>query len=175
MPNMPPMKTPEQAIAERNVRINVRVDWAEGHQFVNTLHGEMKARVRLAGQLLRDKVVVNISRPVRKVRGRSRSGRTRTYVDPTSRSKPGEFPKADTTRLMKSIFARKLHKGYGVMVGTPVIYGLYLELYMNRSFLRRTLKEFSPQLRRVLTKPLVGKSMGTAVAFGVMNPEGEGL
>jgi len=164
---------PQQAIAQRNIRINTRVDWAEAKQFSNTLHGEMKARVRLAGQLLRDKVVVNISRPVRKVPGvRGRDGRRRTWVDPTSRSKPGEFPKADTTRLMKSIFAKKILKGYGVQVGTPVTYGLFLELFMDRSFLRRTIKEFAPQLRRVLTKPLAARSSGTSVAFAVLNQDG---
>ncbi len=95
-------------------------------------------RVRVAGQFLRDAVVVNLSRPVRKYTG-PRSGRVQ--VDPESRSKEGEFPRADSTRLIKNVF----HKHYPDIatsrVGTNLLYGIVLETGLDRSFLRRTLRE----------------------------------
>lgn len=144
------MATPQQQAAgkaKRLVRFSNRVQWFD-QQVAQGLTLTVRARVTLAVQLLRDKVVINISDPVSKYRAR---GRTR--VDPNSRSKPGEFPKADTTRLMKDIFWRVDDRGKEIVgiVGTTLDYGLILETKMQRSFLVRTLNEMRGQLTHILT------------------------
>jgi hypothetical protein len=107
-------------------------------------------RVRLATEFLKNKVVLNISIPVE--RGIGRGGR----VVVTKRSKAGEFPRAETTQLMKTIFrdtrsGRGWAEGY---CGTPIDYGVRLELKMNRSFLVRTLREEIGTVRRILLGPI---------------------
>ena len=107
-------------------------------------------RVRIAGQFLHDKVKVNLSRPVRKITSRVTK---RVTVDRNSRSKPGEFPRADTTRLMKDVFHvhdndNPLHPSS--KIGTTLKYGLLLEVAMNRSFLRRTLNELRSRILQIL-------------------------
>jgi len=111
----------------------------------------MKQRVKLATHLLQDKVVRNISRPVTKTTG-PRGGRRIT-----DRSKAGEFPKADTTQLMKSIFSEVRETGPGYFdgfVGTTLDYGAILEVRMNRSFLVKTLNEELGKVRRILSGPM---------------------
>jgi hypothetical protein len=116
------------------------------------------ARVRLAGQFLLDKTRVNISRPVRKER-RSRvvfdasnmAAKRKTYTAVTERSKPGEFPRADTTMLMKTLFHTHDAQLMVSRVGTPLKYGLILETRMNRSFLRRTWQEIRQQAVLLIT------------------------
>lgn len=134
--------------AARMQRHTIRVEWFAKRVEAGTVK-TMGARLKMAGQLLRDRIVINLSRPVRKIRS---GGRTR--VDPTSRSKPGEFPRADTTRLMKDIFWKETEVDKEVAVGTTLDYGLFLETRMGRSFLVRTTKEMEPDLKRILGKPL---------------------
>lgn len=113
----------------------------------------VQQRVKLATNFLRDRVVINLSKPVRKYT----SQRGRVAVDPRSRSRPGEFPRADTTLLMKSIFAEVKDNGDGTydgFVGTPIDYGLTLELKMDRSFLVRTLREESGNIKKIVTGPI---------------------
>jgi hypothetical protein len=120
----------------------------------------LRNRVRLATEFLRSQVVRNISRPVIKTRG-VRSGR----IVVTGRSKPGEFPKADTTQLMKSIFGNVRSGGVAVwegIVGTPIDYGLYLEVSMNRSFLVRTLLAEQSKIIRLLTGPITATTVAEA-------------
>jgi len=110
----------------------------------------VRQRVSLASEFVRNEVVKNISRPVTKslVNG---------VVRVSNRSKPGEFPKADTTNLMKSIFQTTFSPSPGVydgVIGTPVDYGVTLELQMNRSFLRRTLNENRQRLVKLLSGPI---------------------
>lgn len=121
------------------------IKW-NGTQVERNIRIGLRTRIKLAAQLLRDRVVVNISRPVTKYV--SVSGRTR--VDSASRSREGEFPKADTTRLMKDIFWRMEDQGESAIVGTTLDYGLLLEVKMQRSFLRRTLLEQQPMIRTIL-------------------------
>jgi len=132
--------------AERQVRI----EW-----FIKEVCGkvamEMRQRVTLATHLLKDRVVRNISTPVLKGIG-PRGGRV-----VTGRSRPGEFPHAETTQLLKTIFedvkevAPGAFEGY---VGTPLSYGLILETRMNRSFLVRTLYESAADIRAILSGPV---------------------
>lgn len=138
----------EQRRLMRHVRIDTRVDYYE-KELTKGVKATMSTRVRVAAQLLRDKTVANISKPVRKL-GRGR-------VDPNSRSKEGEFPRADTTRLMKDIFVKTDKGGKYAQVGTTLKYGLLLETKMQRSFLRRTFNEFRPQLARILGTNVGGR------------------
>jgi len=118
----------------------------------NRIAMTMVQRVRLATEHLKSRVVQNISRPVTKSEG-VRSGR----VVVSDRSKPGEFPKADTTRLRKDIFGdvRKTSRGItDGMVGTTLDYGLILETKMDRSFLVKTLNQERGNIVRMLTGPI---------------------
>lgn len=134
-----------RAAFRRRESTAAKVEWY-GQQVERGITMGMRTRLNLAAQLLKDQVKVNISRPVHKYAG-SRSGTIQ--VDPDSRSKPGEYPKQETSRLMNSIF-HKVVNDHEAIVGTPLGYGLLLETRMDRSFLRRTLREQMPQIRRIL-------------------------
>lgn len=128
----------------------VRIEW-----FIKEVTGKvamhMKQRVKLATQLLKDQVVLNISTPVTKGKG-PRGG----YVV-TGRSKPGEYPHAETTQLMKTVFSnvREVQQGmFEGYVGTPLDYGLILETKLKRSFLTRTLREQGGRIKAILTGPV---------------------
>ena len=132
-------------------RADVRLQW-----FINDVLDKvnlpLKQRTMLATEVLRRTVVQNISRPVTKAKSK-RTGR----IVVSDRSKPGEFPKADTTLLMKTIFGETRNVSEGVYdgyVGTPIDYGLRLELHMDRSFLRRTFNDMLPTITRILTGPI---------------------
>ena len=127
----------------------VRVDWfIRGMQ--KNVNLTMKQRVKVAVAFLKDRVVRNISRAVTKGTG-PRGGRV-----VTGRSQPGEFPKADTTQLMKSIFGdvRIVAGNVDGFVGTPLDYGLILETKLDRSFLQRTLREERQRITSILTRPI---------------------
>jgi len=134
--------------ARRQGASDASIKWF-GEQVKRDIRIGIKARVGWAAQTLRDKVVVNINDPVRRFTG-PRSGRVQ--VDKESRSKPGQFPKADTTRLRTDIFwQRELGARPSAIVGTTLSYGLRLEVHMNRSFLRRTMNDFLPKIKQILT------------------------
>ena len=134
----------------------VRTEWLI-EQVSTFIKMKVKARVRLAAEYVKNRVIVNISRPVTKTVVARPSGKrwiTETLV--SNRSRPGEFPKADTTLLMKTIFTDYAQTGsvYDGFIGTPLQYGLELELVMNRSFLLRTFYEEYGTIRRILTGPI---------------------
>ncbi len=110
----------------------------------------MQQRIKIATEHVKTKMVKNISRPVTIGVG-ARGGRV-----VINRSKPGEFPKADTKQLMRTIFSdiSKDRRGWFGIVGTPLDYGLILETKMDRGFLRRTLQEESGKVKRILTGPI---------------------
>lgn len=131
--------------AARAGKRSVEIEW-----FINEVSDKieltMNQRVRIATELVKTKVVQNISRPVTKIGRRV-----------TDRSKPGEFPKADTTQLMKSIFSQVKKTAKGIwdgFIGTPLDYGLILETRRERSFLKRTLDEELPKVKRILSGPV---------------------
>lgn len=132
------------ARGRRSSRTGVNIEW-----FINDVQKRtdltVHQRVLIAMEYLRDKVVKNISIPVTK---EVVNGITRV----TERSKPGEFPRADTTLLRKTIVSDvvKTDKGFNGYIITPIDYGLTLEIEMDRSFLRRTLVEEMPVLERIL-------------------------
>ena len=149
------MASREAMLAARDrriVRFNARLQWY-GERVAGNINVGMQARIKAATNLLRDKVVINISIPVVKEKSR----RTRKIVV-TERSQPGEFPRADTTRLMKDIYAEmRTDESTGTIVtgrvGTTLDYGLWLETRMQRSFLRRTFQEMAPDLALILASP----------------------
>lgn len=166
------IKSPAVLAAEQRRIQRAEVDAARTEWFINEacqqVNLSLKKRMRVAVAYLQSKIVVNISRPVtktltsRKVKstnpetGRSTTKTVNTVVI-SDRSKPGEFPKADTTLLMKTIFNEVVEPQIGIIdgyVGTPLEYGLHLELYKDRSFLRRTFNEELPKITAVLTGPI---------------------
>lgn len=109
----------------------------------------LERRMQVTVEYLRSKVVKNISKPVDIVVG-PKGGKN------IVRSKPGEFPRADTTMLMKTVFGdvKKTKTGVSGYLGTPMSYGPTLELEMERQFLTRTLYEEKPTVVRLLTGPI---------------------
>lgn len=138
------------ALSARQGRQDVKLRWFQREMERNTRKA-LSPRIRLACQILRDRVVSNISVPVVKVRKKltrgPRVGQTVTVV--VERSKPGEYPRADTTQLMKTTFWEMRDELTGI-VGTPLDYGVVLETKMDRSWLRRTLNEQEGTLRRII-------------------------
>lgn len=143
-------------IAARRRRITkvsgraVRFEWLI-EEVSTTIVLTMRQRVAFATHFLKDQVVRNISISVIKGKG-PRGGRVIT-----GRSRPGEFPRADTKQLMKTIFEdiREVFPGtFDGYVATPLDYGLILETRMNRSFLVRSYNELLTDIRRILTGPI---------------------
>ena len=165
MPSIDAIEAARQRRVERSGAVSVRTEWFL-KEVSEKIAMTMRQRVKLATAYLQSRVVLNLSKPVVKQQytrivkdpttGR-RKRVSRVVVDPKSRSKPGEFPRADTTLLMKSIFNvyqephKNQHEGY---VGTPLDYGLRLEMKMNRSFLLRTFNEEREKLSAILNGPI---------------------
>jgi predicted Rdx family selenoprotein len=166
------IKSPAVLAAEQRRIQRAAVDSARTEWFINEacqqVNLSLKKRIKVAVAFLQSKIVVNISRPVTKTltsrkvtsinpdTGRKRT-RTIHEVQISNRSKPGEFPKADTTLLLKTIFSVVVEPQTGIIdgfVGTPLEYGLHLELYKDRSFLRRTFNEEVSRIIKVLTGPI---------------------
>jgi HK97 gp10 family phage protein len=92
--------------------------------------------------VLQSKIITNISTPSR----------------PT-RSRPSQFPHADSGKLRQSIVlipARAESRVIRARVGTPLLYAKFLEVgtrkMLPRPFLRRTLRESLPELRRIFSE-----------------------
>jgi len=118
---------------------STRMEWY-GQEVVNKINASLHARIMLATNLTRDRVVRNISRPGTK----------------TDRSKPGEYPKLQTGNLQKSIFAETKQVAGGIegYVGTPVSYGFILEERKNRKFLKDSLEEMQSTIKSIVTKKI---------------------
>ncbi len=125
--------------------ISTKVKW-NGPHVQRSIRKGMGLRIKLAAEAVKNQTKRNIRRPVQKIKG-PRSGRVQ--VVPSSRSKAGEFPKQDTTRLWKDIYSEKRGEMEAI-IGTTLDYGLILETRMDRSFLKRTLIEMRPSVNRIL-------------------------
>jgi len=142
-PNAAVLAARSKTIA-RAGRESARTQWFVD-EVSNKIALTVKNRVRLATKFVETKVIKNISIAVE---------RTATGV---IRSKPGEFPRADTVQLLKTIFTDFKKVGPGIFdgfVGSPLDYSLRLELKMNRSFLKRTLREEKPTVIAIITGPI---------------------
>lgn len=138
--------------AEKDARIEWNID-----NVASKVAMTMKQRIVLATGYVHQKVVSNISQPVVKAKRKGRDGKMKTVV--VERSKPGEFPRADTSQLMRTIFkeVREIRPGvFEGYIGTPLEYGAILELSkrLDRSFLVRTLNEQQGRVRKILTGPM---------------------
>lgn len=149
----------KQRRADKAAKAHARDQWFIEQAVANTKL-TVRQRMEIATEYLRTKVVKNISVPViktvvsvgkqpRNEQGHFQARRRITRV--SGRSKPGEFPRADTTLLMKSIIGtvEEDNGGFVGYVGTPVSYGVILEMKMDRSFLVRTLHEEKENLRKI--------------------------
>lgn len=128
-----------------------RIQWAID-KVLHDVNVTLFARVKLATNLVRDRVVSNIGKPVTITRG-PRGGRV-----VTNRSRKGEYPRLETGRLRNSIFTdtRVLRKGLiDGYIGTDLDYGLILEMRMERLFLQRSLEEMTPIVRTLITRRIV--------------------
>lgn len=124
----------------------IRIDWFV-EDVVAKIESSMESRVVIATELLRSQTVKNISKPVRKGTG-PKGGKIIG-----DRSKPGEFPRADTGQLMRTLLTdvREVRDGvFEGSVSTPLDYGVILEVRKKRSFLRRTLNEELPRIKAIL-------------------------
>lgn len=139
--------TPAVAAAYERRKAAADVRAGKTEWFINDVVGDanltMQQRVMIATEYLKTRIVKNISKPV---------GRIGKRV--VERSKPGEFPRAETTQLIKTTFTdyafddnEGRYEGY---VGTPLNYGLILETRMDRSFLVRTFNEELLVVKKVL-------------------------
>lgn len=126
---------------------NVRIEWFI-RQFQRRLDLTMTQRVKVAVRFVETRVVKNLSKPVTKGVG-PRGGRV-----VKDRSQGGEFPRADTTQLLKRVFSGVDIVGNQIrgFVGVPLDYGVILETQMDRPFLQRTLREERSRVRRLLTR-----------------------
>ena len=128
----------------------VRWEWFTKN-VVNKVNLTMNERVKIATELLKSKITQNLSTAVTVGVG-PKGGRV-----VTNRSKPGEYPHAETATLLRGIFSvvqQNIDGSSEGFVGTPHDYGLILETKLNRSFLVRTLNEEANNLGLVLTAPM---------------------
>ena len=125
--------------------ISTKVKW-NGPHVQKSIRVGMTKRINLAAQMTRDQVVRNVRRPVSKFKG-PRSGRVQ--VDPSSRSKAGEYPKLDTGRLSKDIYWEK-RGSMEAIIGYTLDYALVLEAKRDRKLLRATLEQMRPAIDRIL-------------------------
>ena len=142
------LKAIENARQRTATRAGLKVARTEWYinQVCDKVSKTLSKRMKVATELVRSKTVVNISIAV----GRGPDGGV------IQRSKPGEFPRAETTQLMRTLFTGHESTKSRVIgyVGTPLDYGIKLELELNRKFLSRTLFEQLDNITRILTGPI---------------------
>jgi hypothetical protein len=68
------------------------------------------------------------------------------------RSKPGESPYKQTGQLSQSIAIERRPETLTARIGPGVMYGSYLELGMNRPFIRLSLTNKTNDVRRILSQ-----------------------
>ncbi len=149
------MASPSAAVAAARGRrggADVQFRWRID-QVVNTVNLSMEKRVKLATAIIFDRIQKNINVPVVKSAG----GRV------VERSKPGEYPRVETSQLKKTLLTDVEQTSPGVwwgFIGTPLDYGLFLESdkiaprIKGRSYLVRTLNEERELVKTILTAPI---------------------
>ncbi len=106
----------------------------------------MRQRMGIVTGFLKNKTILNIKKPVTRVAGI------------VTRSVEGEFPRADTTQLMRTLISEVVTVSPGIVdgfVGSPLDYSLILEQRLDRRFLSRTLEEELQSVKKIL----VGKEI----------------
>ena len=127
------------------ITINTSVQWY-GKFVFSRVNLEIGRRVIITTGLLKKSILFNISIPVDILPNGAKV-----------RSLSGEFPRRDFGPLMNTMLSGVsqirlgVHEGY---VGTPLDYGVRLELHMNRSFLLRTFYQKLGVIQTMLIKPM---------------------
>lgn len=136
----------------------VAVRWNSGMVTKELIVGLTK-RMKLLGDHLQNAHMRALSSPVSKSRKKRRrttsrgtKGSSYTYADPTSRSRPGQYPKLETGNLRDNTFNDVKVDAAGIVLkfGTTVKYGERLETKMDRKGLRSTMLAHVPDIRKIL-------------------------
>ena len=129
-----------------------------GPAFVNKVKQQVARNLEAAAIHLRNRIRENISIPSRTVSLSYSGGKVKRTLGPRGgdRSKPGEFPHKDTGMLRQSIAYDVDRQNLKARIGTPLQYGLYLELGTRkmaaRPFLRRTFNEEKEPIRQIVVR-----------------------
>ena len=86
-----------------------------------------------------------------KVKSRATGKRVKRLKYGVRRSKPGESPYKQTGQLSQSIAIERNPQRLTARVGPGVMYGSYLEIDMNRPFIRLSLTNKAPEVTRILS------------------------
>jgi len=125
------------------------------NQFADTLNRQMKNRMTRACQKVQGKAVDLIRNPSSGGRTYKRGGVTHMA------SPPGAPPNADTGQLMKSIAYQVSGDGTEGVIGTPLTYGLLLEMGTSRMAPRPWLQPALDQSRDEVKK-ILGERLNNA-------------
>lgn len=158
MPSFVELERARAGRAFRAKEVVTRTEWFI-ERITNVIKLGIEDRLKVATLFLREKVVENISKSVT----RSISSEGRVFI--TARSLPGEYPRAETTRLMRTMLSDVQEVSPGIFegyVGTPLEYGLFLETdeQIDRGFLRRTLEEETFNISEILLEPFTPSFTG---------------
>lgn len=154
---MPAVPQIAAAQARRMVKLTARIAWIQdfAEQVKNRVDLTAQQRVKIATELVKNSVIRNISVPVVKTPTERVHGKG-SYTKVTERSKSGEFPRTDTGQLLRTVMSTVEKTPWGGWVGyigSPLSYGVILELRMSRSFLVRTLVEEKATVMKILGSP----------------------
>jgi len=86
------------------------------------------------------------------IRNRATGKRSKRLRYGSRRSKPGESPYKQTGQLSQSIAVERRPETLTARIGPGVMYGSYLELGMNRPFIRLSLTNKTNDVRRILSQ-----------------------
>jgi hypothetical protein len=86
------------------------------------------------------------------IRNRATGKRAKKLRYGSRRSKPGESPYKQTGQLSQSIAVERRPETLTARIGPGVMYGSYLELGMNRPFIRLSLTNKTNDVRRILSQ-----------------------
>lgn len=144
---MPSIEEFRQAKVRRATKGVTQTQWfiKEVSDHVNIT---MRQRMGIVTGFLKNKTILNIKKPVTRIAGI------------VIRSVEGEFPRADTTQLMRTLISEVVTVSPGIVdgfVGSPLDYSIILEQRLDRKFLSKTLFEELQNVKKIL--------VGTEITF----------
>lgn len=119
----------------------IKIDW-RGNEFLRELRGELEKRLAVAAEVVRAEAVKSIRVPF------------------PPASLPGNPPhsRSAAAGLFGSVLYDVQSDQMQAIVGTPLVYGLYLELGTSkmapRPWLRPALEKSRLKIQKIMTKPL---------------------
>lgn len=125
------------------LRATTRIEWY-APAVTAAVDAEIANRVYRVGQHVFKKIQENISVWVE------------YQGNKIKRSKPGEYPRQETSKLRRSVYVqlKRTKLGAEVRLGARAPYAIVLETSLNRSFIQRTWREEYPTIERMLKKPI---------------------